>query len=208
MQTPFFNRRSAIGRTLAACAAVVTGTRASADSLTPPATEGPFYPTPAMRMPDVDNDLVKVMGLVQEAGGEVITLRGRVLDADGGPLPGLRVEIWQCDVNGKYMHPGDRRDIAYDTGFQGFGHDITGDDGAYSFRTIRPTEYPGRTPHIHVKVFDDGAELLTTQFYLPDHPANARDRIYNQLSDAEKTQVTMFMTDGADGPETTVDIVV
>jgi protocatechuate 3,4-dioxygenase beta subunit len=161
-----------------------------------------------MRPADVDNDLVKVAGMVRDAGGEIIRLSGRVLDASGAPRAGLRVEIWQCDVNGEYLHPGDDGGPAYDTGFQGFGHDITGADGGYVFRTIRPTIYPGRTPHIHVKLLEGERELLTTQFYLADHPENARDRIYARLSEADRARVTMRFVQGAETPETTVDIVV
>ncbi|MFK7752368.1 MAG: hypothetical protein AB8B51_07440, partial [Sedimentitalea sp.] len=101
---------------------------------TPRATEGPFYPTPSMRRTDVDNDLVKIVGAVREAGGDVITLKGRVLEKDGTPLAGHRIEIWQCDMNGKYLHSGDRQNIEFDAAFQGFGHDITGSDGSYVFR--------------------------------------------------------------------------
>lgn len=54
-----------------------------------------------MRLKDVDNDLVKVMGRVEH--GEVITLKGRVLDRNDTPQAGLRVEIWQCDLNGLYL---------------------------------------------------------------------------------------------------------
>ncbi|PLX45679.1 MAG: protocatechuate 3,4-dioxygenase, partial [Hyphomicrobiales bacterium] len=118
---------------------------------TPAATEGPFYPSPDMRLKDTDNDLVKIEGAVREAGGEVIFLTGRVLSRSGQPLEGARVEIWQCDVNRRYLHRGDHG-AARDGGFQGFGHDITGADGSYRFRTIMPVPYPGRTPHIHVKV--------------------------------------------------------
>lgn len=201
-------RRTALAQITAFVGALGFGTQARAATPTPAAMEGPFYPTPSMRMADVDNDLVKVMGLVQEAGGEVIILNGRVLDTDGQPRAGVRVEIWQCDMNGKYLHDGDRRDVAYDAGFQGFGHDITDAQGQFRFRTIRPTVYPGRTPHIHAKVLDGSSELLTTQFYLADHPENARDRLFNRMSDAQKAQVTMIFTAGPDGPETTVDIVV
>lgn len=202
------NRRAAITQLTAFFAALGFGTKASAGPQTPAATEGPFYPTRSMRLDDVDNDLVKVMGRVLEAGGEVITLKGQVLDQNDAPRAGLRVEIWQCDVNGTYLHARAPDRDTYDIGFQGFGHDITDDNGAYQFRTIMPTVYLGRTPHIHVKVLDGTDTLLTTQFYLPDHPANARDRIYSRLSDAEKSQVTMLFSNGNDGPETTVNIVV
>ena len=54
-----------------------TSLASKADSvgfLTPRAAEGPFYPKPSIRMPDDDNDLVKIAGLVEAAGGEVFTL--------------------------------------------------------------------------------------------------------------------------------------
>lgn len=222
MTKPTLSRRGLIRRTLAiiglgsvaglggfsAFRAGLFGSPAAAANATPPSAEGPFYPTQSMRMDDVDNDLVKVTGLIEEAGGEVITLKGRVLDATGAPRQGVHVEIWQCDVNGKYIHPGDRRELDYDTGFQGFGHDITSADGSYRFRTIKPTVYPGRTPHIHVKVLDGERELLTTQFYLSDHPGNTRDGLFNRMSETEKAKVSMVFAESADGPETTVDIVV
>lgn len=180
--------------------------RAGANGLTPRAMEGPFYPTPAMRMEDVDNDLVRVIGLVEEAGGEVITLKGRVTDAEGAPRVGHRIEIWQCDLNGKYLHPGDDRNVTYDEGFQGFGHDITGADGSYSFRTIKPGRYPGRTPHIHVKLFDGEHELLTTQFYVAGEPENARDTLFRRMSEAEAEAVSMVYVETANGTETTINV--
>ena len=176
--------------------------------LTPRAAEGPFYPKPSMRMPDIDNDLVKIAGLVEEAGGEIFTLRGTLFGRDGQALVGHRIEIWQCDVNGKYLHSGDRRNVAYDRAFQGFGHDITDESGAYVFRTIKPTIYPGRTPHIHVKVFDGDRELLTTQFYISDDANNTRDGLFNRMSDAEAEAVSMVFVDAESGVEATVNVVV
>ncbi|MDJ0776896.1 MAG: protocatechuate 3,4-dioxygenase [Gammaproteobacteria bacterium] len=168
----------------------VAGAVAAAE-LTPAASEGPFYPTGDMRFDDVDNDLVRIDGRVEQAGGEIVRLGGRVLDASGRPLAGARVEIWQCDVRGRYLHRGDFGWTARDAGFQGFGHDLTGSDGRYQFRTIKPVPYTGRTPHIHVKVLVDGRERLTTQFYLPDHPDNARDFLYRRIPAALRESVTM-----------------
>lgn len=201
-------RRGVLAGGLGAMGTVALTGPLAATGLTPAATEGPFYPTPAMRRTDVDNDLVRIMGMVQEAGGEVITLRGRVLSADDVPLEGLRVEIWQCDMSGRYLHSGDRQSIEFDAAFQGFGHDITGPDGSYSFRTIKPVTYPGRTPHIHVKVLDGGTELLTSQFYIANHPANGRDRIFGRMSEAEAASVSMDFTTVDGEEETTVNIVV
>lgn len=170
---------------------------------TPSATEGPYYPTEAMRFQDIDNNLVRITGAVRDAGGEVVILRGRVLSG-GAPVSGARVEIWQCDVNGIYLHTRDRT-VKYDDAFQGFGHFTTGEDGAYVFRTIKPTVYPGRTPHIHVKAFAQGREL-TSQFYLEDHPLNDRDFLYRRMSAAERDAVTMRFSDQPE-PEAVVDIV-
>ncbi|MCG7522828.1 hypothetical protein [Ruegeria sp. Ofav3-42] len=182
--------------------------RAATAVLTPDAAEGPYYPTPAMRRPDIDNDLVKIRGRVEKAGGEVFTLRGRLTGANGQPLARHRIEIWQCDMDGNYMHPRDRRSVNFDQAFQGFGHDVTDNGGNYEFRTIKPTIYPGRTPHIHVKVFDGNRELLTTQFYIKDHPSNARDGLFNRMSKAEANAVSMEFAKGATGLEATVNVVV
>ncbi|UWQ22612.1 protocatechuate 3,4-dioxygenase [Jannaschia sp. W003] len=202
------SRRRFVGGTLGTLGVSALARPARAAGPTPPATEGPFYPAPAMRGADVDNDLVRVLGAVREAGGEVFVLRGRVLDGSGAPLAGRRIEIWQCDTNGKYLHAGDRQAIAFDAAFQGFGHDVTGPDGGYAFRTIKPVTYPGRAPHIHVKLFDGEREVLTTQFYIEGHPANGRDRIFRRLSRKEAQAVSMSFAATDAGEEAVVDVVV
>src|SRR4051812_47824435 len=130
---------------------------------TPRQTTGPFYPVDWSG--DVDADLVRVAGEAARAQGQVMHLRGRGLDAWGGPVPGAVVEIWQCDALGRYRHPRDRQDRR-DSGFQGRGRVATGPDGTYAFRTIRPVPYPGRTPHIHVAVAAPERGPLVTQFYV------------------------------------------
>lgn len=182
--------------------------KATAAVLTPSAAEGPYYPKPAMRMPDIDNDLVKIMGRIEDAGGEVFTLRGIIGDGDGQPLTGHRIEIWQCDLNGNYMHPRDSRSRNFDRAFQGFGHDITDDGGGYVFRTIKPTVYPGRTPHIHVKVFKGDFELLTTQFYIKDHPNNTHDGLFNRMSEDQANAVSMEFVRGETGSLAIIDITI
>ena len=182
--------------------------KAVAAVLTPRATEGPFYPTPSMRTPDIDNNLVRIEGRVQEAGGEIFTLRGTIRDCDGLPRAHHRIEIWQCDVDGNYMHSRDRRSASFDPAFQGFGHDITDEYGAYAFRTIKPTMYPGRTPHIHVKIFDRDRELLTTQFYIKDEPNNARDGQYRRLSREQAEAVSMVFVQRESGVEARIDVII
>jgi protocatechuate 3,4-dioxygenase beta subunit len=152
---------------------------ADSDSVpTPRQTEGPFYPTafPA----DMDNDLVQVGGQQARAIGQVLHLEGRVLGLDGRPLGGTLVEIWQCDAQGIYDHPRqpgrDRRDAA----FQGYGRMMADAEGKYSFRTLKPVAYPGRTPHIHIKAANGGGRLLTSQFYIAGDPQNERDFVFRE----------------------------
>lgn len=207
MTAPKKSRRTLLGGIAGLLGISTFGKSAVAAVLTPSAAEGPYYPTPAMRTPDTDNDLVKIMGLVEEAGGEVFTLRGKITSGDGQPLAGHRIEIWQCDLNGNYMHPRDSRSENFDQAFQGFGHDVTDDGGNYVFRTIKPTIYPGRTPHIHAKVFDGDRELITTQFYIKDDPNNARDGLFNRMSDDESDAVSMIFVEKETGSEARVNIV-
>ena len=181
---------------------------AAVASRTPSASEGPFYPTTAMRFDDIDNDLVKITGEVEQAGGEVVKLAGRVLDKNGKPITGARVEIWQCDVKGRYLHHGDAGWNSRDPAFQGFGHDLSRADGSYSFRTIKPVPYAGRTPHIHVKVLVENRERLTTQFYLPDHPDNKNDWLYRHVPKAKREMVTMSFSADGSLPLAVLDIVI
>jgi protocatechuate 3,4-dioxygenase beta subunit len=175
---------------------------------TPSASEGPFYPTVGMRFHDIDNDLVKIAGEVEQAGGEIVRLVGRVLDRSANPIAGARVEIWQCDVNGRYLHRRDSAGSTRDQAFQGFGHDLTDADGRYAFRTIKPVPYSGRTPHIHVKVLVDNRERLTTQFYLPDHPDNDNDWLYQRIAADQRDLVTLYFGGDEPLPRANLDIVV
>lgn len=104
-------------------------------------------------------NLIKILGSVQEAGGDVFMLKGRVLDSDDAPLAERRIEIWHCNMDGKYLHTGNGQNFPFDAAFQGFGHDITVDDGAFDFRTIKPVTYPGRTPNIHHKIIAADATM-------------------------------------------------
>jgi len=186
---------------------VFSRSRAIAAIRTPSAAEGPFYPDMAMRFDDADNDLVKIEGVVEQAGGEVVFLSGRVLNTQGNPINNARVEIWQCDANGRYLHIGDRQAVERDAAFQGFGHVVTGEDGFYEFRTIKPVSYPGRTPHIHVKVLYNNTEFIT-QFYVTGEDANRRDFLYQRLAENQQAAVEMDFGDQGRGPEAKVDIVI
>jgi len=187
MTAPHDRRRLLTGMAAAAAAGVLSPLSAAAALLpTPPQTEGPFYP---LTLPlDSDNDLVRVAGQAVSAAGTIAHVGGRVLDANGRAVSGARVEIWQCDANGRYHHVDDDN-AAEDAGFQGYGQTPTASDGGYRFRTIRPVAYPGRTPHIHFKISGNGFDSLTTQLYVAGEPRNARDGVLNRIDVTARDRV-------------------
>jgi protocatechuate 3,4-dioxygenase, beta subunit len=157
---------------------------------TPRQTTGPFYPRGPDELPvDDDNDLTRIRGRDGSAEGRHTDLIGRVMDTDGQPLRSARVEIWQCDANGRYHHPRDRRGGPLDENFQGYGHTMTDTDGRYRFRTIRPVPYPGRTPHIHAAVFPAEGESLVTQIYVEGEPRNSGDFLFKSVPEDRRSRV-------------------
>ena len=170
--------------------------------LTPSQTEGPFYP---VELPaDSDFDLL-TQGSTRYTQGQASWLEGTVTDRAGRPVQGAVVEIWQCDQQGHYRHPGDR---GADPAFQGFGRTGVGSAGEYRFRTIRPALYSGRTPHIHVKVKLGKRELLTTQMYVAGDPNNERDFLWRRLGAADRDAITVAFQSDADGLRARFPIVV
>jgi protocatechuate 3,4-dioxygenase, beta subunit len=188
---PILSRRSVLRGSLAlgALAFTTPGVFAEELSRTPRMTEGPFYPD---RLPlDTDNDLLIVNNSITPAVGEVTHLTGRVLSTSGEPIQGAVVEIWQVDNRGIYIHSADSGQRQRDTNFQGFGRCATGRKGEYYFRTVKPVPYPGRTPHIHVKVKRGGRELLTTQLFINGHPQNRGDGVLHDIRNPLERELVM-----------------
>ena len=178
--------------------------QSKARRLTPAQSEGPFYPVeiPA----DSDADLL-ANGALRYAQGQPAWVDGVVTDIEGRPVRGASVEIWQCDHQGRYHHPGDggRADRA----FQGFGRVAVDNEGRYRFRTIRPVAYGGRAPHIHVKVKLGVHDLLTTQLYVQGDAGNARDGLWRNLrSEDDRAALTVVFAPGSDGMQARFPIVV
>jgi protocatechuate 3,4-dioxygenase beta subunit len=93
-----------------------------------------------------------------------------------------------------------------DPNFQGFGAVTTDAQGRYAFRTIKPAPYPGRTPHIHFTVLEDGKRRLTSQMFIEGEAGNARDGLYRYLG-REARLVTMRLEDAGAGLRGALDIV-
>jgi protocatechuate 3,4-dioxygenase beta subunit len=150
-------------------------------SLTPHQTEGPFYPD--LLPLDTDNDLLILNDSLTPAVGIVTYLSGTVSDKNGSPIPNALTEIWQVDSHGVYLHSRGGSRSKRDSHFQGYGRFLTDSKGRYSFRTLKPSHYSGRTPHIHFAVSSKGKRLLTTQCYIKGEPRNKMDFILNKIKD-------------------------
>lgn len=172
----------------------------------PSMTAGPFYPSPAWRSRqlDWDADLTRVGAAGDQSGrraaGEWLDLGGSVLDSRGRIVDGAEVEIWQCDVHGSYRHP-NGAGAQVDEAFQGFGSSIADKQGRFRFRTIKPAPYPGRTPHIHVRLRHPAFGEFTSQLFVAGEPANAGDFLYRRMSADERQAAEMRLARApADAP--------
>ncbi|GBQ19097.1 protocatechuate 3,4-dioxygenase beta subunit [Gluconacetobacter sacchari DSM 12717] len=165
-------------------------------ALTPWQTVGPFF---HYALPWEGGGILAHDG----ARGERIVVRGRVVDADGAPIPDALVEIWQANAAGRYAHPDDQRDgLPVDPAFIGFGRCPTDEEGMFTFHTVRPGVVPGpgnmaQAPHIAVGLLGRGLlRRLVTRLYFPESDANATDPIL-ALVDPARVETLIAVRDGA-----------
>jgi protocatechuate 3,4-dioxygenase beta subunit len=85
--------------------------------------------------------------------GRGLVVAGRVLSESGcGPLASARIEWWSANPSG-----------AYDDEHR--ATQVTGADGRFRYETTFPGRYPGRPPHVHVRLSAPGHRVLVTQLY-------------------------------------------
>ncbi len=164
-----------------------------------PMTDGPFYPPRAWRerWTDWDADLTRAErgDTPRTALGEHLGLSLVVQDTRGKTIDSAEVEIWQCDALAAYHHPAVRAEAGrIDTGFQGFGSTRSDARGELRFRTIRPVPYPGRTPHIHVKLRHASFGELSSQLFLAGDPGNAPDFLWRRVPEADRAALALNLS--------------
>lgn len=145
----------------------------------------------------IDADLTRNAATGGEAIGQRIILTGRLLDADGKPVPDALIEVWQANAAGRYIHRNDQWPGPIDPNFLGIGRCRTDAFGAYRFLTVKPGAYPWknhpnawRPPHVHFSVLGrTWGERLITQMYFDGDPLLALDPIFNAVPAAARPRL-------------------
>lgn len=150
---------------------------------------GPFHVAGAPELPMGTN--ISLDGV-----GESCLFSGRVLDTDGKPVAGAKIDVWSDNADGFY----DVQQPGIQPKWNNRGIFTTGADGSYHFRGIKPTSYPvpvdgpagemltgmGRHPyrpaHTHVIVTAPGYQKLVTHIFVGDDPYITSDAVFGVKS--------------------------
>lgn len=172
----------------------------------PKATEntvlGPFHVAGAPELPMGSN-------ISLDGKGETCRFVGRVLDLDGNPIAGARLDVWSDNAEGFY----DVQQPGIQPKYNNRGIFTTGADGAYDFIGIKPVSYPvpvdgpagemltgmGRHPfrpaHTHLIVTAPGYQKLVTHIFVGDDPYIDSDAVFG----VKESLIAPFeKADGAD----------
>ena len=146
---------------------------------------GPFH---------VEDAPIRAMGdtISLDGKGDPCLFEGRVIDLHGTPIEGACVDVWSDNADGFY----DVQQPGIQPKWNNRGRFITGPDGAYAFRGIKPTSYPipddgpvgkmlarlGRHPyrpaHMHFLVTAPGFQRLVTHTFVGDDSYLESDAVF------------------------------
>lgn len=135
--------------------------------------------------------------IAEGAKGEIITIRGQVLDGTGWALRDAMLESWQADAAGRY--PGQAGADPAVHGFCRFAADAA--SGAYSLRTVKPGRVPLRgggyqAPHIALWIVARGINIgLSTRIYFEDEE-NGDDPLLKRIEQRPRVETLMARKTG------------
>ncbi|MBO0344329.1 catechol 1,2-dioxygenase [Roseibium sp. CAU 1637] len=112
--------------------------------------------------------------------GDPLILKGRVLDVNGAPIAGAKLDVWQASPDGLYENQDREQDD-----FNLRGLFTTNKDGEYLIRTTKPAGYP-------VPVHTTTGDLLRAQNRTPMRPAHVH---FIVSAPEHKTLVTQIFSD-------------
>lgn len=155
----------------------------------PEATEntvlGPFHVADAPRREMGDQ-------ITLDGKGESCLFEGQVNDLDGNPVEGATIDVWSDNADGYY----DVQQPDIQPKWNNRGVFVTGPDGRYSFRGIKPVSYPipddgpvgrmlshlGRHPfrpaHMHYIVTAEGFQKVVTHTFVGDDTYLSSDAVF------------------------------
>lgn len=146
---------------------------------------GPFHVADAPEKPMGAN-------ICLDGKGEPMLVKGRILDTDGNPIAGAKIDVWQTNDDGFY----DVQQKGIQPDFNLRGVFRTRADGEYWFWGAKPKFYPipddgpvgqllaglGRHPyrpaHLHYIMEADGFETLVTHIFDPDDDYIHSDAVF------------------------------
>lgn len=162
---------------------------------------GPFH---------VDGAPEREMGdnISLDGKGESCLFRGRVLDLNGDPVAGARIDVWSDNADGYY----DVQQPDIQPKWNNRGIFVTGADGRYAFRGIKPVSYPipddgpvgamlasldrhpYRPAHMHFLVTAPGFQRIVTHTFVGDDAYLADDAVFG----VKQTLVAPFQRSDGD----------
>ena len=129
---------------------------ATACAATPPNVQGPFWLNLALLRRDITEGLQ----------GVPLRIYLKIVDgATCSPVSGATADLWHDSPSGQYSGFASQgtQGQTYLRGIQ-----VTGADGIVRFDSVFPGWYPGRTPHLHLKINPNATSELTTQLFFED----------------------------------------
>lgn len=170
---------------------------------TPNTVRGPFYRADAPR-------LMSGADISLDGIGEPLAVTARVIDLDGNPVAGAKVETWQANVQGFYENQ--QPDLQPEFNLRGvFSTDA---DGGFSYRTVRPggytvpcdgpvgrmlhaIGYPLRRPaHLHFTITAPGFQTISTHVYDGHDPHLSQDALFGVKQELVGTFLPVGSLDG------------
>ena len=128
--------------------------------------------------------------------GSVLLAQGVIRNAQGDPIEGAEIDIWQTAPNGLYSSQDPEQDTYSFHGIQ-----TVGADGRYGFTTVKPVSYevptdgPGgalldatgrhawRPSHLHFIVKAEGYRTLVSEVFASDDPYLDEDAVFGVRED-------------------------
>ena len=130
-----------------------------------------------------------------------LLFQGTLLNTQGNAIPAAKIQLWQTDLNGNYLHthsgaalsPYSQEYASIVSNFQYFGTDETDANGNFEFLTYRPGIYGYRPSHFHMKVWLDDPNTgedtlgLITQFYFRDEASSFPEELQLDVTEIDDT---------------------